>query len=204
MISVRRNEPFMVRWRSRLYLAAAASNGSPSWNFTPGRSFMVTVLPSAEVSRAERELRHDVALLVDVEQLVADRREHDTRRIKARQRRIQDVAVVAQPDAQRAPGRRRRRRPRTPARQRASARTARRAVCSHRLSLKPAALPARQATLAGPAVARAVPSPGMTGSPLFRKGMVIAIESISTQEMGVFHGRGRSPNSSSRWRRPAG
>ena len=40
----------MVRWRSRLYLAALASNGSPSWNFTPGRSLMVTVLPSADVS----------------------------------------------------------------------------------------------------------------------------------------------------------
>ena len=50
LISERRNEPFMVRWRSRLYLAAAASNGSPLWNFTPGRSFIVTVLPSAEVS----------------------------------------------------------------------------------------------------------------------------------------------------------
>ena len=40
----------MVRCRSRLYLAASASNGSPSWNFTPGRSLIVTVLPSAEVS----------------------------------------------------------------------------------------------------------------------------------------------------------
>ena len=56
------------------YLAASASNGSPSWNFTPGRSLMVTVLPSAEVSCDERELRHDVQLLVDVEQLVAERR----------------------------------------------------------------------------------------------------------------------------------
>ena len=45
-----RNEPFMLRCRSRLYLAASALNGSPSWNFTPGRSLMVTVLPSAEVS----------------------------------------------------------------------------------------------------------------------------------------------------------
>ena len=50
LISGRRNELFMVRWRSRLYFAAAASNGSPSWNFTPGRSLMMTVLPSAEVS----------------------------------------------------------------------------------------------------------------------------------------------------------
>ncbi len=47
-----RNEPFMLRWRSRLYFAAAASNGSPSWNFTPDRSLSVTVFPSAEVSCA--------------------------------------------------------------------------------------------------------------------------------------------------------
>ena len=45
-----RNEPFMLRCRSRLYLAAAASKTSPSWNFTPDRSLMVTVLPSAEIS----------------------------------------------------------------------------------------------------------------------------------------------------------
>ena len=31
-------------------MAAAASKASPSWNFTPGRSLMVTVLPSGEVS----------------------------------------------------------------------------------------------------------------------------------------------------------
>ena len=35
LISRLRNEPFMLRWRSRLYFAASASNGSPSWNFTP-------------------------------------------------------------------------------------------------------------------------------------------------------------------------
>ena len=49
-ISARRNEPCIDRCRSRLNLAAAASKGSPSWNFTPVRSLMVTVLPSAEVS----------------------------------------------------------------------------------------------------------------------------------------------------------
>ena len=31
-------------------MAAAASKTSPSWNFTPDRSLMVTVLPSAEIS----------------------------------------------------------------------------------------------------------------------------------------------------------
>jgi len=45
-ISGLRNEPFRLRCRSKLYLAAAASIGSPSWNFTPGRSLIVTVLPS--------------------------------------------------------------------------------------------------------------------------------------------------------------
>ena len=48
-----RNEPFMVRWRSRLYFAALASNGSPSWKMTPGRSLMVSALPSGEVSWLE-------------------------------------------------------------------------------------------------------------------------------------------------------
>ena len=48
-ISARRNEPCIVRCRSRLNFAASASNGSPSWNFTPSRSLIVTVLPSAEV-----------------------------------------------------------------------------------------------------------------------------------------------------------
>ena len=40
----------MVRCRSSENFAASASNGSPSWNLTPGRSLMVTSLPSAEVS----------------------------------------------------------------------------------------------------------------------------------------------------------
>ena len=40
----------MVMWRSSENFAASASNVSPSWNFTPGRSLMVTVLPSSEVS----------------------------------------------------------------------------------------------------------------------------------------------------------
>ena len=48
-ISARRNEPCIVRCRSRLNFAAAASNGSPSWNFTPSRSLIVTSLPSGEI-----------------------------------------------------------------------------------------------------------------------------------------------------------
>ena len=31
-------------------MTASASIASPSWNLTPGRSLMVTVLPSSEVS----------------------------------------------------------------------------------------------------------------------------------------------------------
>ena len=72
--SALRVEPGMVRWRSSEYLAASASNGSPSWNLTPGRSLIVTVFPSADVSCDQRELGTTLKLLVDVEQLVADRR----------------------------------------------------------------------------------------------------------------------------------
>ena len=61
---------------------------------------MVTVLPSSEVSWRERELRDDLELLVDVEQLVADRREHDAPHIGARERRIEHVRVLGKPDAQ--------------------------------------------------------------------------------------------------------
>ena len=96
-----RNEPCMVRWRSSENLAASASNGSPSWNLTPGRSLMVTVLPSLGDLVRERELRHHAELLVDVEQLVADRREDDAAHIGARERRVEDVRVFGEPDAQR-------------------------------------------------------------------------------------------------------
>ena len=46
--SLRRAEPFMVRWRSREYRTASAFMGVPSLNFTPERSLMVTVLPPSE------------------------------------------------------------------------------------------------------------------------------------------------------------
>ena len=94
----------MVRWRSSEYLAASASNGSPSWNFTPGRSLMVTSLPSAEVSCDSAELRHDVELLVDVEQLVAERGEHDAADIGARERRIENIGILGKADAERGLG----------------------------------------------------------------------------------------------------
>ena len=49
---------------------------------------------------AEPELRDDVQLVVDVEQLVADRGEDDARGIGARQARIERVRIVADADAQ--------------------------------------------------------------------------------------------------------
>src|SRR5262245_42114878 len=49
---------------------------------------------------AERQLRHDVELVVDVEQLVADRGEDDAPDIGAAERRIEHVGILGQPDAQ--------------------------------------------------------------------------------------------------------
>ncbi len=49
----------------------------------------------------QRQLRHDVELVVDVEQLVAQRGEHDAADVGARQRRIEHVGVLGQADAQR-------------------------------------------------------------------------------------------------------
>ena len=46
--SPRRFEPAMFLWRSMLNLTAAASNFSPSWKVTPGRSFMVSALLSGD------------------------------------------------------------------------------------------------------------------------------------------------------------
>ena len=41
-ISDLRNEPGVLRWRSMLKRTASALKGSPSWNFTPGRSRSTT------------------------------------------------------------------------------------------------------------------------------------------------------------------
>ena len=49
---------------------------------------------------AEGELRHDVQLLVDVEQLVAERGEDDAADIGARQRRVEHVGILGEADAQ--------------------------------------------------------------------------------------------------------
>ena len=48
----------------------------------------------------QRELRHDVELFVDVEQLVADGGEHDAADIGARQRGIEHIGVLGEADAQ--------------------------------------------------------------------------------------------------------
>ena len=48
-----------------------------------------------------RELGHEVELLVDVEQLVADRREDDAADVGARERRVEDVRVFGEADAER-------------------------------------------------------------------------------------------------------
>jgi hypothetical protein len=50
---------------------------------------------------AGRELRHDRQLLVDVEQLVAQGGEDDPADEGARQRRIEDVGILGEADAQR-------------------------------------------------------------------------------------------------------
>ena len=52
----------------------------------------------------QRKLRHDVELLVDVEQLVAERGEHDAADIGARERRIENVRILGEADAQRGLG----------------------------------------------------------------------------------------------------
>ncbi len=53
---------------------------------------------------AQRELRHDVELFVDVEQLVAERCEHDAADIGARHGRVEDVRILGEPDPQRGLG----------------------------------------------------------------------------------------------------
>src|SRR6185503_21061807 len=49
---------------------------------------------------AERELRDHSELLVHIEQLVADRREHDASYVRAGKRRIENVRVLGKPDPQ--------------------------------------------------------------------------------------------------------
>ena len=48
----------------------------------------------------QRELRHEVEVLVDVEELVAERGEDDASDIGARERRIEHVRILGKADAQ--------------------------------------------------------------------------------------------------------
>ena len=48
LTSLRRKLPGSVKSRSRLYLTLAASILVPSWNNTPGRRWIITVLGSGE------------------------------------------------------------------------------------------------------------------------------------------------------------
>ena len=52
----------------------------------------------------QRQLRHDVEPLVDVEELVAERRECDAADVGTRQRRIEHVGILGQTNAQRGLG----------------------------------------------------------------------------------------------------
>jgi hypothetical protein len=68
----------MLRWRSRPYFAAAASNFG-------------------------RELRHDLEVGRDVDELVAHRGEDDPADEGPRQRRIEDVGVFGEADPEMLP-----------------------------------------------------------------------------------------------------
>ena len=98
--SALRLESSMVMCRSSVNFTASASNGSPSWNFTFGRSLIVTVFPSSEVSCESASCGTMLSLRVDVEQLVAHRGEHDAADIRARGGRIEVVGILGEPDAQ--------------------------------------------------------------------------------------------------------
>ena len=49
---------------------------------------------------AGRELRHDIELFVDVEELVAERGKHDSADEGSRQRRVEHVGILGQSEAQ--------------------------------------------------------------------------------------------------------
>ena len=90
----------MFMCRSSVNFTASASNGSPSWNFTFGRSLIVTVFPSSDVSCESASCGTMLSLRVDVEQLVAHRGEHDAPDIRARGGRIEIVGILGKTDAQ--------------------------------------------------------------------------------------------------------
>ena len=83
-ISVLRNEPAVLMCRSMLNFTASALSGSPSWNFTPGRSLMTIDLLVGRPLVAHGELRDDLEVRGDVEELVAQRRRTRAGRRSAR------------------------------------------------------------------------------------------------------------------------
>jgi hypothetical protein len=99
--SPRRFEPFMFLWRSevvldrcRVHLLAVVERDAAAQldheRLVVGGPFV-----------RSRELRHDRQLLVEIEQLVAQPREHDPADERARHRRIEDVGILRKTDAQR-------------------------------------------------------------------------------------------------------
>ena len=89
-----------VRARSILAFTAAASIFSPSWNFTPGRSLKVSDLPSSAPAPLGGEFGRELQVGRDVDELVAQRREHDAADEGARAVRVEHVGIFVQADAQ--------------------------------------------------------------------------------------------------------
>ena len=89
-----RNDCGGVRWSSENF-ATSASSGSPSSKFTPGRSLMVTSLPSAE--GLSDSVRHDV--LRRCRTAVYAGTEHDTADVGAANEEIENVRVLGDADA---------------------------------------------------------------------------------------------------------
>ena len=101
VISGRRNEPCMVRWRSKENFAASASSGSPSWNLTFGRSLIVTALPSSDVSWDSASCGTTLSFSSMSKSLSHKRREDDASDIGAGERRVEHVGILGKSDAER-------------------------------------------------------------------------------------------------------
>ena len=106
--SALRLEASIVMCRSSVNFTASASNGSPSWNFTFGRSLIVTVLPSCEVSCESASCGTMLRLPSMSNSLSHSDGEHDAPDIRARDGRIEIVGILGKADAQMALRERRR------------------------------------------------------------------------------------------------
>ena len=98
--SALRFEVSMFMCRSSVNFAASASNGSPSWNFTLGRSLIVTVLPSCDVSCESASCGTMLRLPSMSNSLSHSDGEHDAPDIRARDGRIENVGILGKADAQ--------------------------------------------------------------------------------------------------------